>query len=57
MSGQVCVVLFPKKEKKMELVGKVEKVGQCMNKELDGKGETIGQQMKMKFYWDFGFLS
>ncbi len=57
MSGQVCVVLFPKKEKKMELVGKVEKVGQCMNKELVGKGETIGQQMKMKFYWDFGFLS
>jgi hypothetical protein len=41
----------------MELVGKVEKVGQCMNKELDGKGETIGQQMKMKFCWDLGFLS
>jgi hypothetical protein len=41
----------------MELVGKVEKVGQCMNKELVGKGETIGQQMKLKFYWDFVFLS
>jgi hypothetical protein len=39
----------------MELVGKVEEVGQCMNKELVGEGEMIGQQMKMKFYWDFVF--
>jgi hypothetical protein len=53
----LCCCVSKKREKKLELVGKVEKVRQCMNKGLVGKGETIGQQMKMKFSWDFVFLS
>jgi hypothetical protein len=55
--SSLCCRVVSKKRKKMQLVGKVEKVEQCMNKELVGKGEMIEQQMKMKFYWDFGFLS
>jgi hypothetical protein len=40
----------------MELVGKVEKVEKCMNKELVGKGEMIGQQMTNEILLGFWFF-